>query len=243
MHNQRPLESNLDTNTIHSPTPECIILPTGRVHCPTAIYQDKKTWRRSRHQVENEIQQLKEKLEKLKEIRKHLKQSKPLEEIEEDTVDDIFNTTEPTDFNQLHVNLAPNMYPLYPVAVDIPQNMTTEKPQFLAVTERTHSKKRRPNEDTQRNHKRKRPKMVHEENASDVENNSNVTHGPAVIQEETPTLSPDNSVNHHRHHHHHHHHHKHHTTTNYNEVSSEAASVSTARPSTENTESTRQKVS
>lgn len=55
-----------------------MIINKGRVNCSTVIYKDRKTWRQSRHQIDNEIHELKEKLEKLKEIRRHLKHTKPI---------------------------------------------------------------------------------------------------------------------------------------------------------------------
>ncbi|XP_044268144.1 extracellular sulfatase SULF-1 homolog isoform X2 [Tribolium madens] len=66
---------NLATNTISA---GCIIMSKGRVNCSTSVYQDPKSWRQSRHQIDNEIHQLKQKLEKLKEIRRHLKHTRPL---------------------------------------------------------------------------------------------------------------------------------------------------------------------
>ncbi|RZC31787.1 extracellular sulfatase SULF-1 -like, partial [Asbolus verrucosus] len=75
-------QTNLATNTISETSAGCVIMDRGRVNCSTVIYHDRKTWRQSRHQIDNEIYQLKQKLEKLKEIRRHLKHTKPI--IDED---------------------------------------------------------------------------------------------------------------------------------------------------------------
>lgn len=238
-HNSRPFPNNLDTNTIPG-TPECIVQPDGKVNCPSQIYHDRKTWRRSRHQVENEIQQLKEKLEKLKEIRRHLKHSKPLEEDDEEEDEDEvenggFNTTEnvdPIGFNQVHVNLVPN-YNIYPLQVEISDNVTTERT-FDASSTMTsaHSKRKKINEETQRQSKRRRIKFDSDnDNTTNVDVSSATSRTTAGFSEVT-SRSPFNNTNHHRHHHHHHH--KHHTSTvNY----SDAVSVTT-----ENSVTTRRSV-
>jgi hypothetical protein len=72
------IEPNLATNTISEGGAGCVIINLGRVNCSTVIYQDRKSWRQSRHMIDNEIYQLKQKLEKLKEIRRHLKHTKPI---------------------------------------------------------------------------------------------------------------------------------------------------------------------
>nr|CAH7716993.1 unnamed protein product [Callosobruchus chinensis] len=102
----------VSTNTTNEPTwdsnaisnPGCIIT-RGKINCSTVIYKDKKTWRQSRHRIENEIQQLRHKLETLKEIRKHLKNTRPLDESGE------FNGTELSTFNEL--NFQHNSLPVF----------------------------------------------------------------------------------------------------------------------------------
>lgn len=74
---------NLATNTISEMSAGCIIMDKGQVNCSNNIYRDRRTWKQSRHQIDNEIHQLKQKLEKLKEIRRHLKQTKPISSLEE----------------------------------------------------------------------------------------------------------------------------------------------------------------
>nr|CAI5824942.1 unnamed protein product [Callosobruchus analis] len=98
----KTVEQLVSTNTSNEPTwdsnaisnPGCIIT-RGKINCSTVIYKDKKTWRQSRHRIENEIQQLRHKLETLKEIRRHLKNTRPLDESGE------FNGTELSTFDEL----------------------------------------------------------------------------------------------------------------------------------------------
>lgn len=195
LHDQISFEPSLDTNTISRTAPECIVLSNGKVNCPVAIYHDRKTWRRSRHQVENEIQQLKEKLEKLKEIRRHLKHTKPTH-----IIDDIgeFNTTDGSDtigFNQVHVNFAPPGFelPWFPATRRNYDNLTTER----TVEDVSQSSKRR-GEENHRSGRRRKPKIESEEVTPDVDNSTSTTKVPVV-------------TNHHRHNHVRHH--KHHSTT------------------------------
>lgn len=194
IHDQISFEPSLDTNFISRTAPECIVLPNGKVNCPVAIYHDRKTWRRSRHQVENEIQQLKEKLEKLKEIRRHLKHTKPTH-----IIDDEFNITDGSDaigFNQVHVNLESPGFgvPWFPVTRTNYENVTTER----SMEEVSQSTKRR-SEENHRTGRRRRPSRVEFENTTvESENETGATKGPAAS-------------NHHRHSHIRHH--KHHTTT------------------------------
>lgn len=193
IHDQISFEPSLDTNFIRT-TPECIVLPTGKVNCPVAIYHDRKTWRRSRHQVENEIHQLKEKLEKLKEIRRHLKHTKPTH-----IIDDEYNSTDSSDaigFNQVHVNLESPSFgvPWFPVTRRNYENLTTER----SVEEVSQGSKRK-SEESHRTGRRKRPRVEFESTTQEgVENETAATRGPIV-------------TNHHRHNHVRHH--KHHTTT------------------------------
>lgn len=112
------VEVNLETNSISDNTPKCVI-HRNTVNCPTAIYHDKKTWLQSRHNINLEIQQLKQKLETLKHIRKHLKQKKPAdddnEEQEEDDDSEEVGISRSSsknldlpEFNELQVHLNPN---------------------------------------------------------------------------------------------------------------------------------------
>lgn len=56
---------------------KCFIETNGRVNCSTAIYEDEKSWKKSRSQVDLLIQALKNKIVELKDIRRHLKENKP----------------------------------------------------------------------------------------------------------------------------------------------------------------------
>lgn len=61
------------------------------------MHLNKKTWRQSRLQIENEIQALKHKLETLKEIRKQLKQSKPSDVESSENTDEVDDEDEESD--------------------------------------------------------------------------------------------------------------------------------------------------
>ncbi|XP_008193092.1 extracellular sulfatase SULF-1 homolog isoform X2 [Tribolium castaneum] len=102
------MQPNLVTNTISETSAGCIIMSKGRVNCSTSVYQDPKSWRQSRHQIDNEIYQLKQKLEKLKEIRRHLKHTRPLMGQADDEEDNQKNKTakfESPDVNELNLHL------------------------------------------------------------------------------------------------------------------------------------------
>lgn len=68
---------NLETNLIGNSISGCRILGRGNVNCSNQVYHNKRVWQKSRLEVNNEIQELKEKLEKLKVIRRHLKHYRP----------------------------------------------------------------------------------------------------------------------------------------------------------------------
>lgn len=56
---------------------KCFIEINGKVNCSTIIYEDEKSWKKSRNQVDLLIQALKHKIIELKDIRRHLKENKP----------------------------------------------------------------------------------------------------------------------------------------------------------------------
>lgn len=70
------LENTFRNNTQH-PSEKCFVASEGRVNCSSSIYEDEKSWKRSRHQVDLLIKVLKKKISDLKDIRKHLKENKP----------------------------------------------------------------------------------------------------------------------------------------------------------------------
>ncbi|KAF5271348.1 hypothetical protein FQA39_LY08146 [Lamprigera yunnana] len=106
------LRSNLDTNSITEyGAPGCVVLLSGKVNCSNEIYHDRKTWRQSRHYIDNEIQRLRQKLENLKEIRRHLKYSRPSV-----SHNDIYNISK-TEHNDEKANpLIFNQLPLTPLS-------------------------------------------------------------------------------------------------------------------------------
>lgn len=121
------LRTNLDTNTISSPG--CFV-QKGKINCSTDIYKDKKTWRRSRNRIENEIQELKHKLETLKEIRRHLKNTRPLDEMAN------LNGTELNAFNEL--NFEQSSLPIHLANED-----SLPRPMFVDNGNRLNKKKRK----------------------------------------------------------------------------------------------------
>ncbi|CAG9831843.1 unnamed protein product [Diabrotica balteata] len=129
--NDPSLKVNLDTNSIG--TPACFV-QKGKINCSTVIYKDKKTWRRSRHRVENEIQELKHKLETLKEIRRHLKNTRPLDDTDKG------NGTELNAFNDLtfqrnnlHVEVSnnPGIFRPMPIGTKLSSKKRRRKPVTL----------------------------------------------------------------------------------------------------------------
>ncbi|XP_017784747.1 PREDICTED: extracellular sulfatase SULF-1 homolog isoform X2 [Nicrophorus vespilloides] len=130
---EQTVKINLDTNKISETTPGCTILSDGKINCSSMIYQDRKAWRRSRTQIDNEIQRLKQKLDNLKEIRRHLKQAKPHTDVND------YNSTERIEFPTLNNNLdisGPNFDSKY---VNIPDDTIDT----LEITNHRASKKRK----------------------------------------------------------------------------------------------------
>ncbi|XP_023311645.1 extracellular sulfatase SULF-1 homolog isoform X4 [Anoplophora glabripennis] len=188
------LKTNLETNTI-SDTLGCTIIKKGQVNCSTVIFQDKKTWRLSRHMIENEIQKLKQELETLKEIRRHLKHTRPPEE-------DPINGTVLSEFNEL--NFQHNVLP-----VNLVGSGNMPRPMPIEPSSRIHKKKRKKLQDSEET-QRPEKKTDFEEvtiNFTQDEITSQFPENPVVI--DITTASPPDHTNHHRHHGHH----RQHTTT------------------------------
>lgn len=200
---------NLDTNVILDTTPLCYRGPNGTINCSTMIYHDRKTWRRSRNQVDNEIQKLREKLIYLKEIKKHLKQSKPKEQEDDlkkefNLTSNIFNGADPTAYLAENITNFPNFS-------DFPEiNSTT-----TVTTTRIQRKRKKlnyPDDISQQNKRRKFKHNFNVTTASDLDyfinvtdwNNVNVTNFPETNYRDTAT---EGKLNHHRHNHSHRHHH------------------------------------
>lgn len=82
------LETSMDLDTSTSSSAEhvnateklgikCFIEASGKVNCSSVIYENEKSWKKSRDQVDLLIQVLKTKIVELKDIRRHLKEHKP----------------------------------------------------------------------------------------------------------------------------------------------------------------------
>lgn len=85
---QRNLSSLEDTfrNSTDHASEKCSVATGGHVNCSSSVYEDEKSWKRSRHQIDLLIRVLKKKISDLKDIRKHLKEHKPVS-IKEDYED------------------------------------------------------------------------------------------------------------------------------------------------------------
>ncbi|KAJ8963758.1 hypothetical protein NQ314_005400, partial [Rhamnusium bicolor] len=179
------IKTNLETNTIADNTLGCII-EKGKVNCSTVIYQDKKTWRRSRHRIENEIQELKQKLDTLKEIRRHLKHTRPLNE------DNLNGTL--SEFNEL--NFQHNILP-----IDVMSNENIPRPMSVDQNPKINKKKRKRPPDLEDGQRPiKRPKVVDiviPVNITGVETTTKVNESPLMT--DVTTVTPPIFTNHHRH--------------------------------------------
>lgn len=68
---------------------KCFIENTGKVNCSSVIYENEKSWKKSRDQVDLLIQVLKTKIVELKDIRRHLKEHKPRNVTDDDDDEDV----------------------------------------------------------------------------------------------------------------------------------------------------------
>lgn len=66
------------TNSSAKVGAKCFIEQTGKVNCSDIIYEDEKSWRKSRLQIDLLIKVLKNKINDLKDIKKHLRENKPI---------------------------------------------------------------------------------------------------------------------------------------------------------------------
>lgn len=85
---QRSLDSLEDSFRNGTTQERCYVESTGSVNCSSSVYEDEKSWKRNRNQIELLIRMLKKKISDLKDIRKHLKEHKPtgIKEDYEDSV-------------------------------------------------------------------------------------------------------------------------------------------------------------
>lgn len=75
---------NANTNSTEKFGIKCFIETSGKVNCSSVIYENEKSWKKSRDQVDLLIQVLKTKIVELKDIRRHLKDHKPKNVTDED---------------------------------------------------------------------------------------------------------------------------------------------------------------
>ncbi|KAB0797399.1 hypothetical protein PPYR_08393 [Photinus pyralis] len=207
--------NSLDANVVfQNAGPGCVILISGKVNCSNDIYQDRKTWRQSRHYIDNEIQRLRQKLENLKEIRRHLKYSRPSV-----THNEVYNITRVNEevlpvktdsLNFDHVNMGSVSLPKID---DLPSAQHTDD-SLIGIANRTElennlepsiksTKKRRRPENDHPYHENKRRKIKHHS----IENSYNVTteHEYLPTTDNPYNVTETSSTTRHRHHHRHKH--------------------------------------
>lgn len=156
LENSMDLDTSTSSSAEHANTTEkfgikCFIEASGKVNCSSVIYENEKSWKKSRDQVDLLIQVLKTKIIELKDIRRHLKEHKPKnvtdssdDEGEEDVSENALSSTEDSD-------------------------ETTEK----AVIVQKQS--RRPHHNANTNHTNKRPHRVHSTTAAMPSSSSTAT--------------------------------------------------------------------
>ncbi|KAF5295052.1 hypothetical protein FQR65_LT10605 [Abscondita terminalis] len=215
------LRTSLDTNAvIEYSTPGCVVLLSGRVNCSNEIYQDRKTWRQSRHYIDNEIQRLRQKLDNLKEIRRHLKYSRPSISHNDiyinRTMEHGEENLDPSLANHLDLDPLPNFEEVATAHERIEENVTTlnntttgyfnSSDQY--VSKNGKKRKKPENDNTQYENKRRKVKHQHR-NTTDSDNVYSVSTTEQNYRidnvEAYNVTEASLSTNHHRHHHRHKH--------------------------------------
>lgn len=235
------LRTNLDTNTvIEYSTPGCVVLISGKVNCSNEIYQDRKTWRQSRHYIDNEIQRLRQKLDNLKEIRRHLKYSRP--SISHNDIYNFSRTIEHAEekselLSHLDLEALPNLEEIATAHEHIEEsvialNNTRSNHQFTSEPSSNKNTKKRKRPETDNSHyENKRRKVKHSQrNTTEPDSFYNVTTEQNYSLnnvEDYNATEATSSTNHHRHHHRH----KHFNATTEYPQTAESTSQSSA-PST-----------
>lgn len=72
------IDESGETNVTEKIGAKCFVEGSGKVNCSNIIYEDERSWRKSRNQIDLLIQVLKGKIAELKGIKKHLKHNKPI---------------------------------------------------------------------------------------------------------------------------------------------------------------------
>lgn len=105
---------------------KCFIENNGKVNCSDIIYEDEKSWKLSRVQIDLLIKVLKNKISDLKDIKKHLKEHKPVHMKDYDEIpsaeDDEYTKDTRTPFRKPH---HPHHHQSH-FNQDLPENRTTE---------------------------------------------------------------------------------------------------------------------
>lgn len=69
--------ANVTADGVEKVDAKCFVEPSGKVNCSEIIYEDERSWKKSRNQIDLLIQVLKSKIIDLKDIKRHLKSNKP----------------------------------------------------------------------------------------------------------------------------------------------------------------------
>lgn len=191
------------------------MLPTGEVNCSLSIYHDRKTWRRSRNNIDLQIQRLRQKLEDLKEIRKHLKKKRPVPNAFDDFDDEeLINFAQPST-----TEISPLIFDNFEPSSDSSENISfssTEQPRFEFKNKtrkhRIHEEKLKEErkdeilEDINRQMFEDRRKDVRPQRRKHkLHNTTDISNITSLIDfglfEINTTSRPVQFTNHHRHHH------------------------------------------
>lgn len=159
------LETSMDLDTgsnpeVHANSTQkfgvnCSIDTGGKVNCSSVIYENEKSWKKSRDQVDLLIQVLKTKIVELKDIRRHLKEHKPKNATDND--DDGGSGSGGGGDDSDEEDVSENSLSL-PSTED--NNESTEKGVIV------QKQSRRPHHSNNTNHTSKRPHRVHSTTAT-----------------------------------------------------------------------------
>ncbi|XP_037039446.1 extracellular sulfatase SULF-1 homolog isoform X2 [Bradysia coprophila] len=185
---------------------KCFIENNGKVNCSDIIYEDEKSWKLSRVQIDLLIKVLKNKISDLKDIKKHLKEHKPAHMKDYDEIpsiedDEYTKDNHPTfrkhnhhdnlDHNQQLVNRTternePKRYQL-PAAANRHRNIDEELARINITSPRLHSSHHRPkgNRSHWNTFRQHHPKKVNLEDlfADDKSKDKVTTLAPASVTE------------------------------------------------------------
>lgn len=168
----------------------CTILESGNVNCSISIYNDRKIWKKSRNNIDAQIQQLRQKIEDLKEIRRHLKIKRPIQSAYEDLIDDK-NSKEIYDNERKIINV-------YNTSMNIFENFTGTTTSESNKNNVNNFHKPRTSQNGNKNIEKIRPSRRKYDFLNIFPNASLYQ---SELQESNTTTKSVEFTNHHRHHH------------------------------------------